>query len=157
MKSPDATISPFYTWPALFSGLDRSRWYPLRMLPYNKRLKPLSRELRSQMTDAELALWSKLRRKQLYNLQFYRQKPLGQFIVDFYCPSARLVIEIDGGQHYTTEGTSRDALRDADLNNMGLNVLRFSNLDVLGNINGVIAEIVRYLEAALGKRKTKSP
>jgi very-short-patch-repair endonuclease len=64
------------------------------MLPYNKGLKLLSRKLRSQMTDAETALWSKLRRKQLHNLQFYRQKPLGRFIVDFYCPTARLVIEI---------------------------------------------------------------
>ncbi len=109
------------------------------------------------MTDAELALWAKLRRKQLYNLQFYRQKPLGQFIVDFYCPSVRLAIEIDGGQHYTVEGASRDSSRDADLSKMGLCVLRFSNLDVLGNIDGVIAEIVQYLEAELGKRETKSP
>ena len=56
------------------------------------------------MTDAEILLWHKLRRKQLFGLQFFRQKPLGNYIVDFYCPSARLVIEIDGGQHYTEEG-----------------------------------------------------
>ena len=99
------------------------------------------------MTDLEIALWSKLRRKQLYELHFYRQKPLGNFIVDFYCPSARLVIEIDGGQHYTEEGAAHDSRRDAYLNSIGLNVLRFSNLDVLGNMDGVIAEIVRYLEA----------
>jgi len=109
------------------------------------------------MTDAEIALWTRLRRKQLYNLQFYRQKPLANFIVDFYCPSARLVIEIDGGQHYTDEGVLSDSLRDAELSTMGLCVLRFSNLDVLGNLDGVIAEIVRYLEAELGERKTKSP
>ena len=127
------------------------------MLPYNRKLKPLSRGLRSRMTDAEIALWTRLRRKQLYNLQFYRQKPLANFIVDFYCPSARLVIEIDGGQHYTDEGVLSDSLRDAELSTMGLCVLRFSNLDVLGNLDGVIAEIVRYLEAELGERKTKSP
>ena len=109
------------------------------------------------MTDAEVALWGKLRRKQLYNLPFYRQKPLGQFIVDFYCPSAGLVIEIDGGQHYTDEGVSRDVLRDVELSKMGLRVLRFSNLDVLCNMDGVIAEIVRYLEAEPAKRETKSP
>lgn len=103
------------------------------------------------MTDAEIALWQKLRRKQLKNLQFYRQKPIGQFIVDFYCPSARLVIELDGGQHYTEEGSSRDAVRDSALSDMGLCVLRFSNLDVLGNIDGVVDEIVRHLEAALVK------
>jgi len=109
------------------------------------------------MTDAEISLWSKLRRKQLHGLQFYRQKTLGNFIVDLYCPSARLVIEIDGGQHYTEEGQAQDSRRDAYLNDMGLSVLRFSNLDVLGNMDGVIAEIVRHLEKESGKRETKSP
>lgn len=109
------------------------------------------------MTDAEIALWSRLRRKQLYDLQFYRQKPLGNFIVDFYCPSARLVIEIDGGQHYTEDGQAQDSKRDALLNDMDLSVLRFSNFDVLGNLDGVITEIVRHLENELGGRKTKSP
>lgn len=127
------------------------------MLPYNKKLKARSQQLRSSMTDAEISLWSKLRRKQLHGLQFYRQKPLGNFIFDFYCPSARLVIEIDGGQHYTEKGQAQDSRRDAYLNDMGLSVLRFSNLDVLGNIDGVIAEIVRHLEEKRGKREMKSP
>lgn len=109
------------------------------------------------MTDAEISLWSKLRRKQMYGLQFYRQKLLGNYIVDFYCPSAQMVIEIDGGQHYTEEGQAQDSKRDAFLNDIGLRVLRFSNLDVLGNLDGVIAEIVRHLEKELGERKTKSP
>ena len=125
--------------------------YPVCMLPYNKGLKPLSRKIRSRMTDAETALWSKLRRKQLHNLQFYRQKPLGRFIVDFYCPAARLVIEIDGGQHYTEKGMALDTNRDAELNEMGLHVLRFPNLEVLGNSAGVITQIVQYLDSELGK------
>ena len=103
------------------------------------------------MTDAETALWSKLRRKQLQNLQFYRQKPLGRFIVDFYCPTARLVIEIDGGQHYTKEGVALDTNRDAELNEMGLHVLRFSNLDVLGNREGVIVQIAEHLDSKPGR------
>jgi len=107
--------------------------------------------------DAEILLWSKLRRKQIYGLQFYRQKPLGNFIVDFYCPAARLVIEIDGGQHYTEEGKAQDSRRNAYLNDIGLSVLRFSNLDVLGNMDGVITEIVLYLEEKCDKRETKSP
>jgi very-short-patch-repair endonuclease len=127
------------------------------MLPYDKKLKSRSRELRSKMTDAEIALWTKLRRKQLYGLQFYRQKPLGHFIVDFYCPSASLVIELDGGQHYTKQGVNSDSLRDAELSRLGLNVLRFSNLDVLGNMDGVVATIVRYLETELSAPITKSP
>jgi len=68
-----------------------------------------------------------------------------------------LVVEIDGGGHYTDEGVLSDSFRDTELTKMGLHVLRFSNLDVLGNIEGVIAEIVRHLEAELGQRETKSP
>ena len=108
------------------------------------------------MTDAEIALWVKLRRKQLHGLQFYRQKPLGNFIVDFYCPAARLVIEIDGGQHYEQDGRIRDGLRDDYLENLGIRVLRFSNLDVLKNMEGVIAVIIEYLETAFDPVKTNS-
>lgn len=108
------------------------------------------------MTDAEIALWVKLRRKQLHGLQFYRQKPLGNFIVDFYCPAVQLVIEIDGSQHYKEDGTIRDSLRDCYLGSLGLTVLRFSNLDVLGNMDGVIAAIVEHLETVLDPVKTHS-
>jgi len=91
--------------------------------------------------DAEISLWVKLRRKQIQGLQFDRQKPLGNFIVDFYCPAAQLVIEIDGGQHYEKAGMIQDELRDGYLESLGLDVLRFSNLDVLGNMEGVLAAI----------------
>ena len=90
------------------------------MEPYNRELKMRSRELRSSMTDAEIRLWSKLRRKQVHSFQFCRQKPIGNFIVDFYCPKARLVIEVDGGQHYQEQGMARDAARDSDLSGLGL-------------------------------------
>ena len=116
------------------------------MLPYNKKLKQRARELRSRMTDAEVFLWSKLRRKQLYNVTFCRQKTIGNYIVDFYCKAAQLVIEIDGGQHYQEEAMLRDAKRDTYLRGMGLTVLRFSNLDVLKCIDGVIGTIVKVLE-----------
>lgn len=74
------------------------------MKPYNKNLKQASRNLRSNMTDAEQRLWQRIRRKQILELQFYRQKPILNFIVDFYCPAANLVIECDGGQHSTELG-----------------------------------------------------
>ncbi len=67
------------------------------MKPYNKNLKQASRDLRNNMTDAEKLLWSRLRNKQILGLQFYRQKPILNYIVDFYCPAANLVIECDGG------------------------------------------------------------
>lgn len=108
------------------------------------------------MTDAENALWLKLRRKQIHGLQFYRQKPLGNFIVDFYCPAAHLVIEIDGGQHYEEAGMIRDRLRDSYLASLGLDVLRFSNGDVLVNMDGVLAAIVEHLETVFDSVKIKS-
>ena len=66
------------------------------MLSYKDKLKKPSRQLRSDMTDAEIYLWSKLKNKQLDGYQFYRQKPIGNYIVDFYCPAAKMVIEVDG-------------------------------------------------------------
>ena len=116
------------------------------MLPYNKKLKQLSQELRSKMTDAEIALWEKLRRKQLHGRQFYRQKPILDYIVDFYCPSARLVIELDGGQHYKEDGAANDAIRDEHLEKQGLFVLRFTNLDVRKNLDGIVGAIVQNLK-----------
>ena len=113
-------------------------------LPYNRRLKQNSRELRSHMTDAEQKLWHRLRRKQVNNWQFYRQKPLGQYIVDFYCPAASLVVELDGSQHLEPQNQVADRQRDAYLASLGLRVLRFDNRQVLLEMEavlGVIAEI----------------
>ena len=122
------------------------------MQPYNKNLKLLSRDLRSNMTDAEQCLWQRLRRKQILGLQFYRQKPILNFIVDFYCPAANLVIECDGGQHYTVEGLEVDRARDQALAQLGLTVLRFDNKQVLTEIDGVVEQI--YL---IARQKLESP
>lgn len=78
-------------------------------------------------------------------LQFYRQKTIGRYIVDFYCPKARIVIELDGGQHYTESGQERDKLREEVLLNMGVKVLRFSDREVFENLNGVMESIWSYL------------
>jgi len=82
------------------------------LLFYNTKLKGYSRQLRKNMTDAERLLWSKVRKKQLKGYQFYRQRIIGNYVVDFYCPKARLIIEIDGGQHYSDEGIKKDKIRD---------------------------------------------
>ncbi len=111
------------------------------MKQYGSHLKPHARRLRSQMTDAEQLLWSRLRRKQLHGLQFYRKKPLGRYIVDFYCARAGLVIEVDGSQHYADSGPARDRIRDEDLSAMQLRVLRFDNGEVMRNTDGVMAVI----------------
>jgi very-short-patch-repair endonuclease len=115
------------------------------MIPYNKQLKYLARELRKNMTDAERLLWSKVRKKQLNSYQFYRQKNVGNYIVDFYCPAGKLIIELDGGQHYTKEGMKKDDIRDRYLDSLGFTVLRFSDREVLKNLEGVIEKIYDHL------------
>jgi len=111
------------------------------MLPYNKNLKQHSRELRENMTDAEKHLWAKIRMKQHKGCQFYRQKPIGDYIVDFFCPRAKLVIEIDGSHHAVGETMEYDRIRDDYLNSFGLRVLRFTNTEVLTHTEGVIERI----------------
>ncbi len=111
------------------------------MLPYNRNLKQYSRQLRENMTDAERRLWVKIRMKQLKGYQFYRQKPVGDYIVDFFCPRAKLVIEIDGSQHFSDETSQYDRVRDEYMSSLGLRVLRFTNTEVLGNIEGVVESI----------------
>ena len=115
------------------------------MLPYNKKLKNLARELRKNMTDAERHLWSRIRRKQLKNYQFYRQKNIGDYIVDFYCPGAKLIVEVDGGHHYMSENTEKDEARDKYLESLGFRVLHFSDRDVLKNMEGVLQKIFDHL------------
>ena len=97
------------------------------------------------MTEAERKLWKYIRRKQIQGKQFLRQRPIGQYIVDFYCPEAKLVIEVDGGQHFTSEGYESDQSRDAFLNGLDLRILRFNNTEVLTNIEGVVNEIENKL------------
>lgn len=111
------------------------------MLSYNKSLKQISRNLRSNMTDAETLLWSKLRGKQLKGCQFYRQKIIGNYIADFYSPKSKLVIEVDGGQHYSEEGKEKDRKRDDYMRILGITVLRFSDTEVLRDIDTVLEKI----------------
>ncbi len=98
------------------------------MLSYNKQLKASSQHLRRNMTDVENMLWVRLRRKQLKGHQFY-------------CPKANLVIELDGGQHYSESGKAKDKMRDEVLSKMRIKVLRYSDRDVFENIGGVMEEI----------------
>jgi very-short-patch-repair endonuclease len=114
-------------------------------LAYEGKLKDFSRELRAHMTDAEKILWLKLRRKQLKGYQFYRQKIIGDYIADFYCPGARLIIEVDGGQHYGPEEMARDRVRDKYLREQGLEVLRFSDREVLVERESVLEKIYAIL------------
>jgi very-short-patch-repair endonuclease len=105
-----------------------------------------ARELRRNITDAERKLWSKLRNRQLANLKFRRQYPLGPYFLDFYCPSKHFVIEVDGGQHYTSDGQVRDRSREKYLKRAGLEMLRYSDTDVLINLDYVLQDILNAIK-----------
>lgn len=115
-------------------------------LYYNSHLKQYSRNLPSNLTDAENLLWSRLRRKQLCDVRFYRQKPIGHYIVDFYPPRKLLVVELDGGQHFEAENIEYDKKRDAYLARCNLKVLRFDNLQVLQFTDEVLEVILGFLK-----------
>ena len=114
-------------------------------LPYYAKLRERSIRLRHEMTEAEKRLWGKIRVRQIGGYWFYRQKPIGDYIVDFYCPKAKLVIEVDGSQHFSNGMIENDRVRDEYLSNLGLRVLRFTNTDVLTNIGGVVETIVETM------------
>ena len=119
------------------------------MLSYKSSLKLISRRLRSEMTECERLLWSRLRRKQLHGVQFYRQKPIGSYIVDFYAPAARLVVEVDGSQHHDDIHVQNDAHREESLKGQGLRVLRFTNLQVRQELDSVLCVVAEALKSPL--------
>lgn len=104
-----------------------------------------ARKLRQESTDAEQQLWTKLRRRQL-GPRFYRQRPLGPFILDFYSPSVRLCVEVDGSQHHEEAGRASDCQRDAWLNSHEIQVLRFTNREVLTQLPAVLEEIYEAIQ-----------
>ncbi len=126
-------------------------------MKYNPDLKERARYLRTQMTDSEQELWSKLRLKQVVGVQFYRQKPIGDYILDFYAPKARLVVEVDGSQHLTPSQVQRDAQRDAYLAVLGLRVLRFSNSQVLKELDAVVKVIFHAILEGEGGNPPNPP
>ena len=102
-----------------------------------------ARELRRPLTPQERKLWQRLRNKQLYGLKFRRQHPINRFILDFYCPQHKLVIEIDGHGHAEPEQQQYDQTRTEWLEQRGLQVIRFTNREVDMNIEGVLEAIIQ--------------
>ena len=117
------------------------------MKAYNKENIPLAKTLRKNMTPWERKLWYDFLRN--YPVRFQRQKAIGNYIADFYCAKARLIIELDGGGHYTTEQKIKDEQRTNDLNTMNLTVARICNLDIDRNFHGVCAYIDRLVQNSL--------
>ena len=114
-------------------------------------LRETARRLRRQMTPAETILWEALRGSQVDGHRFRRQHAVGTFVLDFYCPAARLVIEVDGGIHDDPDVSEHDALRQQGIENHGLRVLRFPNEEVISNLSEVVAKVRSVLAEALQK------
>ena len=119
------------------------------MLRYKAQLKHRARQLRKNMTDSERVLWSRLRGKQLSGVQFYRQKPIGEYIVDFFAPRTKLVVEVDGSQHMRGKQAEIDKHRDDYLVGVGLKVLRFNSREVLEETDAVVEVIHRTMAERL--------
>ncbi|MES2516248.1 MAG: DUF559 domain-containing protein [Bacteroidota bacterium] len=106
-------------------------------------LKTNRKNLRNNVTSAEAGLWKLLQGKKLEGRKFRRQHSVGNYILDFYCPSERIAIELDGAGHYTEEGIKKDELRTLFLNECGIRVIRFENKLVFEKIEWVLEEISR--------------
>ena len=114
------------------------------IIPYNPKLKELARKLRNDSTFTEILLWNYLKKKQIRGFDFDRQKPIDNYIIDFYCKDLKLAIEIDGESHYGKE--YKDKIRDKRLNKFGITVLRFDDLDVRYKLEQVLQTIERWID-----------
>jgi len=110
-----------------------------RIIPYNQKLKQLARQLRNNSTLAEVLLWQRLKGRQMLGHDFHRQKPLGNYIVDFFCHELMLAIEVDGSSH--NDKLAQDDRRQRELEAMGVTVIRFVDADVKTNLSGVVQQI----------------
>lgn len=111
---------------------------------YNPKLIPFTRKLRSEGTLAEVLLWSELKGRKVKGYKFTRQKPIGNYIVDFFCNRLRLAIEIDGITH--ENNLEADEKRQEEIENLGIRFLRLDDLDVRENLNGVLMAITDWIE-----------
>ncbi len=120
----------------------------------SKKTKGQRRNLRNNTTEAESRLWSRLKGRQIFDYKFRRQHGIGNYIVDFYCPKVKLVIEVDGESHYSKKGIAHDLKRDEYLTSLGISVCRFNNQQIYDNLDGVLTEIVRRIEISTTHKST---
>ena len=115
------------------------------IIPYNPKLKEFARELRNNSTTTEIFLWQKLKRKQMYGYDFHRQKPIDNYILDFFCHELMLGIEIDGYSHELIEVFEKDTRKTIKMNKLGITVLRFSDHQVMKEMENVLRAIEQYI------------
>lgn len=118
-----------------------------KIIPYNPKLKILARELRNNSTMSEIVLWNYLKGKQMSGFDFHRQKPINNYILDFFCNELMLGIELDGYSHNLEEVFEKDQKKEKRLNELGISVLRFDDEVVLNDIDNVLRSIENFIES----------
>ncbi|MBN4047356.1 endonuclease domain-containing protein [bacterium AH-315-P13] len=125
-----------------------------KIIPYNQKLKELARNHRNNSTKAEIILWQKLKRKQMFGYDFHRQKPIDNYILDFFCHELSLGIEVDGYSHQIVEVFEKDKIKTAKMNELGISILRFSDENVLKDMDNVLRAIEFYIFEFENSNKT---
>lgn len=115
-----------------------------KIIPYNPKLKEFARKLRNDSTFTEIMMWNYLKKKQLRDFDFDRQRPIDKYIVDFYCKDLFLAIEIDGESHYGNP--EKDRKKEKRLNELGVKVLRFDDMEVVHQLDKVLEKIERWID-----------
>ncbi len=116
-----------------------------KIIPYNSKLTQLAKKLRNESTQTEIYLWLKLKGKQMYGYDFHRQKPIDNYILDFFCYDLMLGIEVDGYSHEILEVYNKDIVKEKRMNELGITILRFSDFEVLRDMENVIRAIEFYI------------
>ncbi len=114
-----------------------------KIIPYNPKLKEYARKLRKNSTFTEIMLWNYLKGKQMRGYDFDRQRPIDNYIVDFYCKDLLLAIEVDGESHYGNE--KADNIREKKLNKLGVTVLRFDDMEIIYELDVVLKKIEQWI------------
>ena len=116
-----------------------------KIIPYDPKLKELARQLRNDSTKTEIFLWLKLKGKQMYGYDFHRQKPIDHYILDFFCYYLMLGIEVDVYSHEFLEVYNKDTVKEKRMNQLGITVLRFTDEQVLKDMENVLRAIEFYI------------
>jgi very-short-patch-repair endonuclease len=116
-----------------------------RIIPYNSNLKVKARQLRQNMTYSEVKLWNEIKNGKLMGYDFDRQRPIGNYIVDFYCKDLQLALEVDGATHLDEEAIKNDLLRQGELEIAGVSFLRFDPLLIVNKVEATIREIKMWI------------
>ncbi len=126
-----------------------------KIIPYNPKLKELARQLRNNSTKAEVILWLKIKGKQMRGYNFHRQKPIDNYILDFFCHELMLGIEVDGYSHQLTDVYYKDQKKEQKINALGITILRFTDDQVLKDMCNVLLAIEDYIHRY--EKHTPSP